>query len=321
MGKKDNAQKTFYDDNERFADLYNGIIFHGEQIIKPEELSEADPNIVYYTQREYQSLIPDKVKKWNGTHLAILTLENQSLVDYSMVFRAMKTESVSYDKQLRKRKRYNKKYKTYDNNAEFICGIKKNDKFIPIIIIVLYLGRDAKWDGATSLYDMLYMDKRLEPYITNYRLNLYDYHDHDDFSMFKTENRELFELLSCSGDEKKMDTLIHANANRYHEIDADAANVINLVAGIDITLNKNINTDGQEVVNMCKAWDDHWNEGKIEGKIESSVETIFMLLERFGKLPQKLQSIIENEKNHDILKTWIMYAAQCTSVEEFMQRI
>lgn len=55
-------------------------------------------------------------------------------------------------------------------------------------IFVIYYGTEEKWDGAVCLYDMLNIDKELEPYVTNYKLNLFDYHECEDFSVFKTEN-------------------------------------------------------------------------------------------------------------------------------------
>jgi len=65
MGDKDKAQKDFFDDNKRFADLYNGIMFQGKPIIKAVELEEADPNIVYWAEKKHAEIIPDKVKKWH----------------------------------------------------------------------------------------------------------------------------------------------------------------------------------------------------------------------------------------------------------------
>lgn len=36
MGKKDEYQFDYLDDNSRFADQINGALFHGRQIVKPE---------------------------------------------------------------------------------------------------------------------------------------------------------------------------------------------------------------------------------------------------------------------------------------------
>ena len=42
MGQNDLNQSEYFDSNVRFADAYNGILFNGEIIIKPEELEECD---------------------------------------------------------------------------------------------------------------------------------------------------------------------------------------------------------------------------------------------------------------------------------------
>jgi len=111
----------------------------------------------------------------------------------------------------------------------------------------------------------LNMDKELAPLVMNYKLNLFDYHECRDFSIFATENRELFEILSCARDEKKMEELVHGNGERYGELAHDAAQTICDMAGIDISLIKEVKIDGREVANMCKAWDDHKESGIKEG--------------------------------------------------------
>lgn len=58
MGKADIAVKNWLSDNERFADLFNGMIFGGRQVIRPEELETLD--------RETDIIIPDKNGKSRG---------------------------------------------------------------------------------------------------------------------------------------------------------------------------------------------------------------------------------------------------------------
>ena len=64
------------------------------------------------------------------------------------------------------------------------------------------MGTETPWDGKTELYELPEIDEELKPYVSNYRFNLYDYHGHKDFSVFKTENRYLFEILSRSEDKE-----------------------------------------------------------------------------------------------------------------------
>lgn len=41
MGQIDIAMRQYLSDNERFADLFNGVFFRGKKVIKSEELAEA----------------------------------------------------------------------------------------------------------------------------------------------------------------------------------------------------------------------------------------------------------------------------------------
>jgi len=62
-----------------------------------------------------------------------------------------------------------------------------------------------------------------------------------------------------------MKALVCDNTGRYEELTYDAAKTICDIAGIDVTLMKEIRDDGREVANMCKAWDDHKKDGIKEG--------------------------------------------------------
>ena len=44
MGKADMAMSEYLENRKRFADLFNGILFRGKQVIREEELSEASPS-------------------------------------------------------------------------------------------------------------------------------------------------------------------------------------------------------------------------------------------------------------------------------------
>lgn len=47
MGREDDDQFDYLDDNNRFADQMNGVSFRGRQVVKPEELEPADAQFVY----------------------------------------------------------------------------------------------------------------------------------------------------------------------------------------------------------------------------------------------------------------------------------
>lgn len=300
MGQKDLAQNDYLNDKHRFADMCNGILFQGNDIIKPGELQEVGEDIVYWEGSKRRKIIPDKVRLWHGLYLAVISVENQTKVDYSMVFRMMKEEAVSYERQWKERERELRRSGLLGKKSR-LCWKGKNERFIPVVPIVIYYGTDKPWDGASCLYDMIEMNEALEPYIMNYRINLFDYHECNDFSMFKTENRELFEVLSCAKNEDAMDVLVHKNEQRYKELDYDAAQTICDIAGIDITLVKKVGEDGREVACMCKAWDDHKKsgikEGRREGVLENRVESIRNLMKNLSLTIEEAMDVLEIPKN------------------------
>lgn len=60
------------------------------------------------------------------------------------------------------------------SRAEFLSGIKKNDKLYPVTTIVFYHGNE-QYDGCTNLHDMLDFKEKNEifrQYTSNYHINL-----------------------------------------------------------------------------------------------------------------------------------------------------
>ena len=43
--QKDVSLKTFWRDNEHFADLFNATVFNGRQVLKPDKLTEMDTDV------------------------------------------------------------------------------------------------------------------------------------------------------------------------------------------------------------------------------------------------------------------------------------
>lgn len=267
MGQNDLNQSEYFDSNVRFADAYNGILFNGEIIIKPEELEECDSVFIQlFETAKGKKLIADKIKKWKGQHLAILPLETQTYIDYRMVLRVMLEEVMAYEKQ-RKQALDNLPLtgQKFENNNEFLSGMKKDWKFIPVIPLIIYLGKDTKWDGATTLYDLLNIDESLKPFVNNYKLNFYDYHNETDFSKFKTENKYLFELLFHNDNLEKV-TQIFNDVYNDDNVDPYFADILLKTADISINLEtiKEIK-NGKERYNMCKAIDDMKRDARNEG--------------------------------------------------------
>lgn len=135
-------------------------------------------------------------------------------------------------------------------------------------------------DGARSLHELLEIDERLKPFVNDYKLNLYDYHEHQDFSVFKTENRILFEALSCAGDEERMEEMLRSHPEWYERLDRESAKAILGIMGVRIDIDKIREVkEKEEAYNVCKAFDDHLERGRREGRREGRQEALKNLME------------------------------------------
>ena len=79
MGRKDEYQFDYLDDNRRFADQINGALFNGRRIVKSEELEPDQSQVVSTgenTRKGSLKTIVDKVRIWKGKKLHILAVEN-----------------------------------------------------------------------------------------------------------------------------------------------------------------------------------------------------------------------------------------------------
>ena len=319
MGKQDLWQSDYFDDKRRFADMFNGALFDGNQIMKAEDLDEADSNLVYHEKEgNAHNVIRDKVYKWNGCHASICILENQSYVDYRMIFRVMLSETINYFKQQKhKYRKWKELGYPFDDKHEFLSKMRKDEIFIPVITLVLYLGKDKEWDGAKFLYDLLDINDELKPFVTNYKINLYDYHEHTDFSKFVTENRVLLELLTNSKDEDAMDKILR----KYFEGNLTEEEVAKAICGmldinIDLTKYKKKVEKGV-MVYMCKAWDDHKESGRLEGlqqglqqlqeEQKSSLNSLVNILSTiYSDFESIYNKIISDEKYSNITREQVL---------------
>lgn len=122
--KTDVVFKEFWRQNERFADLFNTVIFRGKEVIKPENLSELDTDVSGTIEmkgyKETLTRTRDVVKKTAyGVEFVVVGLENQAEVHYAMPLRTMIYDSMGYLKEYREITRSRKKDGSLETKAEF----------------------------------------------------------------------------------------------------------------------------------------------------------------------------------------------------------
>ena len=155
MGKQDIAEKTLLSYNDVFADILNVLLFDGEQVVKAEELSDSQTFSQYKAVAgDIKEQERDVAKCWNkGTLcLSLFGFENQTKKDNMMPLRVIGYDGAAYREQTK----------------------NKADELYPVITLVLYFGTESEWKKPQSLKDSLHIDSRIEKYVSNYTMNVFN---------------------------------------------------------------------------------------------------------------------------------------------------
>ena len=223
MGVGDVSLKKWLGKKERFADLFNGTVFGGGYVVRPEELKE--------TPREHDIIIKDKNNKarivqryrdiimnWHGTILAVLAIENQEKVNYIMPVRNMIYDGLAYMEQIDKAwNELPKEQRAKVKKEEFISKYRKGQKLTPAITLVFYYC-SKMWDGAKDIYDMLGINKKhtdmdaLKDWIPNYHINLIDVNDINNIKNFEKDLQTMFGMLKYKKDKNKLRNYMYDHA-------------------------------------------------------------------------------------------------------------
>ena len=276
--KPDTVLKNYWRNNEQFADLFNAVLFDGEQVIKPEELEDADTEESSILEhKEYAESIQasrDNIKiskrsTVHGVEYVLLGNESQQHIHYATPMRVMGYDYGTYKKQYDSN---SKKYKTSDgmNEDEYLSGMKKTDKFIPVITVVIYYG-DKVWDGATTLHGMLDIPEKIVRYVNDYKILLVEARQ-NDLVLHNMNNVDLFNLLEIILDDRMPKYEAKKRAIQYGEEHQVDKSVVMTVAG---ATNSKIDYNAFEKgeVTMCSLFDEIAKENEIKGKALGMIET------------------------------------------------
>ena len=64
MGKQDIQSMNYLNNARRFADMINGSLFHGKQVIDEKDLQDADKEVVFASKDASKRVVRDVVKKF-----------------------------------------------------------------------------------------------------------------------------------------------------------------------------------------------------------------------------------------------------------------
>ena len=278
--KADVIFKDFWRVNEHFADLFNTVVFHGKEILKPEILEEMDTDVSGVIEmkdyKETLSRTRDVIKKTAyGVEFVVLGIENQQHIHYAMPLRHMIYDAMGYLKEYQE---ITRNYKRLDvkslDSDEFLSKMRKEDRMHPIITLTIYTGEKA-WDGSRSLKDMIVeMLEEIADVFSDYKMNLLEVRDSAGYVFRNEDVQSAFEITR---------EVFAGNFDGIREkysdkrISSEALSLIGQMAGSTelIEMGKSM-----EVTNMCTALERLKAEG-IEQGMEKGVEkTVISMLKK-----------------------------------------
>lgn len=262
MGRKDTVTKNYMKQNTIFADAFNYYIYGGQQRILPGQLQELDTTeiVVPYgaddagePEQVYRDVMKSVVAmKDEYAAYLLLRIENQGDVNYAMPVKNWLYDAINYAKQVQKSASSHREAKDSKGHSkgEFLSGFYKEDRLIPVITLVILFSPD-KWDGPTSLHEMLSVrDEHILSLVPDYQIHLITPYrlSKDELKKFHSSLREVLTFIKYSKDREKMDEAVRDNFKKLRKEEID---VLNYCANVNLKL-----PPGEEEVDVCKAWED-----------------------------------------------------------------
>jgi hypothetical protein len=250
LAEKDITQKILEDYNDVFADIVNVLLFDGKEIIKEDELTDCNTSSYYKIANKVKTQDRDVSKIWRRNQISISSFgfENQTVIEKNMPIRIIGYDGASYREQI-----------TNEN-------IKKPN--YPVVTMVLYFGM-KRWNKNLSLKDCFDIPKELEPYVSDYKINVFEiaYLPDERVKMFKSDFRliaDYFVQLRKTGKYIPMPSEIR------HKW--ETMNLLGVLNDDDRFEESYYLSGKKEGFNMCKVIDDYIEIGKERGVLNSIKE-------------------------------------------------
>ena len=308
--EKDFTSNSFFSDNERYADIINGIGCEGVPFVKGKDLRELDTRVNFGRfsrhghRRRGKTLYRDLIRKTPfGINFAIIGIENQEEIDYALPLRVLFYDAGEYEKQAAQIRREVRREKKGLSVGEYLYGFKKSNRLFPVVTFVLYYG-EKEWNGAKDLHGLLdFTDipEVLKGKISNYQIHVVEVRKLTDTSIFKTDVKQVFDFIRFSGNKQKLKELVTSDES-YAFLEEDACDMVLSYVGEEKMFKIKEKHKKGGKVNMCQGlreWmEDERTEGRIEGMNKGRIEGRAEGEDRFASLTENL---IKNGRTDDLM--------------------
>ena len=247
MKEKDITEKKLLSYNDVFADVINGTIFEGREIVKSEELTDANPVTQFKDDKNtHREQIRDGAKLWEktGVIFSFIGIENQTSLDRDMILRVISYDGATYKNQI------------------------GNEQIYPVFTIVIYWGKN-EWKAPTTLKERIECHEEILDIVSDYKFKLIDMArlSDEEIDKFRDDFKFIAGILS-----KKRDYRPHNVDVKHPE---EVLDLLDAVLGDDRFKQMKseivrIKTEGREV-DMCEFLDELEKRGMEKG-IEQGME-------------------------------------------------
>ncbi len=287
MGELNLAVNRMLERREIFADLLNGTVYRGQQILKPEQLHllSGQTGVTYEEEDGKKHTLERRgdvrMQAEFGTYSVIFANETQGKVHYAMPVRNMLYDALEYVKQVQElEKKHIEEGDKLDGDA-FLSGITREDRLLPVINTVLYSGQI--WDGEMSLYGMMGMEdagteeeremfQMLREYLPDYRINVVCASGIETPEVFRSCLQHIFSMLKWRKDKKKLYDYVKTHKEEIRQMDGVETAAVAALLGEQKRLWKLLKMEKGEAPAMCEAIDELIEDGREEGRQEGRQE-------------------------------------------------
>ena len=303
MAEKDITEKRLEEYSDVFADIVNVLLFDGEEIVKPEELTDALTSSSYQSKNQkVKNLERDVAKIWKPGNicLAYIGLENQTDINKYMPLRVMGYDGTVYRDEL------NKLEMEEENKTPQL-------ELYPVLTLVLYFGYKRHWTASTRLKECFSVPSQFDRYVNDYKLNLFEiaWLPEETINKFKSDFKlvaEYFNQIRNTGRWEPMPSKVKhvkellelfkalTKDNRFLKVFESEEEITMASEALDYVENRGYERGKAEGIAEGKA------EGIAEGKAEMLINSIRNLMKTLNLTVKQamdaLQIPIEEQKKY-----------------------
>lgn len=294
MGEKDVVSNNYLSNSDRFAQMYNNGIFHGQPLIRPEKLRDLTPREMTVLKHRTSAFGSGSGRKEGNKDrtllakyrdilkiyddqaiLAIYGIENQTEIHYAMPLRHMLYDALNYEKQRAVIEQSHQEKKDL-SGAELLSGFSMQDRLVPVMTLAVYWGTKP-WNGPKELHEMLDIPPDLLHYkdrIGNYPMNLLEVRSIPNLEQYHGELKALLGFVKYQKNPALMKAFMAENQSLFQNMTMETVRAMTVLGNAKQLEKSVINhgDEGKETVDVCEALEVMIEEGRKEGRKEGQTE-------------------------------------------------